>query len=183
MPAKPKAEPKFTFEETEFGFEIGLKSGARRRVMLFCKVGEGFTEFPAGTALLSQMSGGDKGCRVRAPIPLDAHLARPCQCAATQYAKAKTGHSQILARIFYWLHPVDYDAGRCGCLQNETRAHVPGRKTSVGVARSGGDNRQGERRGSLTRRSFTVIMTFAFALSITTASRKRSTYTGTASWN
>jgi hypothetical protein len=50
MPAKLRsAKPKFTFEEVEFGFEIGLKSGARRRVILFCKVGEGCTEFPAGT--------------------------------------------------------------------------------------------------------------------------------------
>jgi hypothetical protein len=57
MPTKPKTKPKFTFEETEFGFEIGLKSGARRRVILFCKVGEDCTELPASTTLLFANAG------------------------------------------------------------------------------------------------------------------------------
>jgi hypothetical protein len=38
-------------------------------------------------------------------------------------------------------------------------------------------------KGVVIALTFTPIMTLAFALSITTASRKRATYTGTASWN
>ena len=110
MPAKPKAKPKFTFEETEFGFEIGLKSGARRRVMLFCKVGEGFTEFPTGTALLSQMSGGDKVAVFGAPISLDALWRDLASARQPNTPKLQPDILRYSPEYVYWLHPVDYDA-------------------------------------------------------------------------
>ena len=134
----------------EFGFEIGLKSGARRRVILFCKVAEGCTEFPAGTALLSQMLGGDKGCRVWAPIPLDAIWRDLASARQPNTPKLKPDILRYSPEYIYWLHPADYDAGRCVCCGMKRVAHVTGRKTSVGVARSGGDSRQGERRGHCT---------------------------------
>jgi hypothetical protein len=110
MPAKPKNKAKFTFEETEFGFEIGLKSGAHRRVMLFCKVGEGFTEFPAGTALLSQMLGGDKVAAFGAPIPLDALWRDLASARQPNTPKLKPDILRYSPEYVYWLHPADYDA-------------------------------------------------------------------------
>jgi hypothetical protein len=47
---------KFTFEEVEDGLEISSESG----VIMICKVGEGVTAFPAGSASLMQMLGGDE---------------------------------------------------------------------------------------------------------------------------
>jgi hypothetical protein len=110
MPAKPKNNPKFTFEEVEFGFEIGSKSGARRRVILFCKVGEGCTEFPAGTALLSQMLGGDKVAAFGAPIPLDALWRDLASARQPNTPKLKPDILRYSPEYIYWLHPADYDA-------------------------------------------------------------------------
>jgi hypothetical protein len=88
MPAK------LTFEEVDDGFEIGLEAG----VIMFCKAGEGadIPEFPAGTAMLTQMLG-DEVAVFEPPIPLDTLWQN-------------LGSARYSPEYVHWLHPADYDA-------------------------------------------------------------------------
>jgi hypothetical protein len=92
MPAA--GETKYTFEEGEDGLEIGSDSD----VVMICKCGED-AEFPAGTAWLSQMLGGDETAVFDPPIPLADLFNDP-----VFYLTPRDGKVYV-----YWLHPADYD--------------------------------------------------------------------------